>query len=110
MVHDTPEERIYSLEGLLYFGSVRDFADHFQARSDVKNIVIDFARARVCDLSGLESINALAERYRKAGKNLRLRHLSPDCRRMLDRAAALIDIEVAEDDPEYLVARIAPRD
>ncbi|GAA5479509.1 SulP family inorganic anion transporter [Haloferula helveola] len=106
--HETEDEKIYSLDGLLYFGSVRDFADHFQARSDVPNIVIDFARARVCDLSGIEAINALTERYRKAGKNLKLRHLSPDCRRMLDRASALIEIEVAEDDPEYLVARIKP--
>ncbi len=109
LVHDTPEMRIYSLEGLLYFGSVRDFSDHFQARSDVPHIVIDFARARVCDLSGIEAINALTERYRQAGKKLHLRHLSADCRRMLDRAGSLIDIEVTEDDPEYLVARIAPR-
>ena len=106
---ETADERIYSLEGLLYFGSVREFSDQFQARSDFPNIVIDFARARVCDLSGLEAINSLTERYRQAGKKLRLRHLSPDCRRMLDRAGALVDIEVAEDDPEYLVARIAPR-
>jgi SulP family sulfate permease len=106
---ETEDERIYSLEGLLYFGSVREFSDHFQARSDCRNIVIDFARARVCDLSGLEAINALTERYRQAGKTLRLRHLSPDCRRMLERADALMAIEVAEDDPEYLVARIAPR-
>ncbi|MGE9270969.1 MAG: SulP family inorganic anion transporter [Verrucomicrobiales bacterium] len=106
---ETENERIYSLEGLLYFGSVRDFSDHFQARSDVQSIVIDFARARVCDLSGLEAINSLTERYRQAGKKLRLRHLSPDCRRMLERADALMNIEVAEDDPEYLVARIAPQ-
>lgn len=109
LVHDTEQERIYSLEGLLYFGSVRDFADHFQARSDVPSIVIDFARARVCDLSGIEAINALTERYRKAGKRLRLRHLSRDCARMINRADALINIEMAEDDPDYLVARIKPR-
>jgi SulP family sulfate permease len=105
---ETEEEKIYSLDGLLYFGSVREFTDSFQAKSDCKSIVIDFARARVCDLSGIEAINALTERYRQAGKKLRLRHLSKDCRRMLDRADALIDIEVAEDDPEYLVARIKP--
>ena len=106
---ETANERVYSLDGLLYFGSVREFSEKFQARSDVSNVVIDFARARVCDLSAIEAINALTERYRKAGKTLRLRHLSPDCRRMLARADSLIDIEVAEDDPEYLVARISPR-
>lgn len=103
---ETKEEKIYSLEGLLYFGSVRDFSDHFQAKSDVKNIVIDFGDARVCDMSGLEAINALAERYRQAGKNLRLRHLSSDCRQMLERAGSLVEVEVLEDDPAYSVARL----
>ena len=102
----TPEERIYSLEGLLYFGSVREFTDHFQAKSDAKEIVIDFGGARVCDLSALEAINALAQRYRDAGKHLRLRHLSSDCRRMLERAGAMVDVEVLPDDPEYTVANL----
>ena len=103
---ETEEEKIYSLQGLLYFGSVRDFSEHFQARSDVPNIVIDFGEARVCDMSGLEAINALAQRYRDAGKNLRLRHLSADCRRMLERAGAMVDVEVLPDDPAYSVARL----
>lgn len=77
---ETAEERIYSVDGLLYFGSVREFADHFQASSDVQNIGIDFAHARVCDLSGLEAINALTVRYRQAGKKLRLRLASSLCR------------------------------
>lgn len=103
---ETEEEKIYSLQGLLYFGSVRNFSDHFQAKSDVPNIVIDFGEARVCDMSGLEAINALAERYRKAGKNLRLRHLSVDCRRMLERAGTMVDVEVLPDDPAYSIARL----
>lgn len=103
---ETPEEKIYSLQGLLYFGSVREFMDRFQARSDVKNIVIDFGHARVCDMSGLEAINALGERYRKAGKHLRLRHLSIDCRRMLEKAGSMVDVEVLPDDPAYTVARL----
>ncbi|MDP1579862.1 MAG: hypothetical protein Q8M02_06260 [Candidatus Didemnitutus sp.] len=60
----------------------------------------------MCDLSGLEAINALAIRYRKAGKTLHLRHLSPDCRLMLANAGNLVDVEVMDDDPHYTVARI----
>lgn len=107
---DTPEERIYGVEGMLYFGSVREFSDKFQAKSDVPNIVIDFGDARVCDLSGLEAINALGERYRNAGKNLRIRHLSPDCRNMLERAGKLVEIDVLPDDPSYSVARLRNED
>ena len=99
-------ENFYSLQGLLYFGSVREFTEKFQARSDVPEIIIDFGHARVCDMSGLEAINALGERYRKAGKHLRLRHLSSDCRRMLEKAGSIVDVEVLPDDPEYTVARL----
>lgn len=103
---EAPNERIYGVEGMLYFGSVREFSDKFQASSDVPKIIIDFEEARVCDLSGLEAINALGERYRKAGKKLQVRHLSADCRRMLEKAGTLVDIEVLPDDPLYSVARL----
>lgn len=103
---DGPDERIYRLEGLLYFGSVRDFSEQFRPAADPQRVVVDFHGARVCDMSALEAIRALAERYRKIGKTLEVRHLSPDCRRMLADAQGLMEISVAGDDPEYLVARI----
>ncbi|MGB0992136.1 MAG: SulP family inorganic anion transporter [Akkermansiaceae bacterium] len=106
VLKDEEDERIYGLEGLLYFGSVREFSDKFQAKSDAKNVVIDFGEARVCDLSGLEAINALGERYRNAGKVLHVRHLSPDCQKMLENAGTLVDIEVLPDDPHYTVASL----
>ncbi|MGL4399898.1 MAG: SulP family inorganic anion transporter [Luteolibacter sp.] len=106
VVEEGIEKRIYRLEGLLYFGSVRDFAEKFDPKNDPPSVVLDFHDARVCDLSGLEAIKSLAGRYKKLGKRLKVRHLSPDCRRMLDRAGDLISVEVAEDDPIYLVARI----
>ena len=99
-------EKVYSVDGLLYFGSVTEFSEHFQAASDTDNIVIDFEKARICDLSAIEAINAMAERYKKAGKNLRLRHLSPDCQKTLKRAGNLANIEVLPDDPDYSVARM----
>ncbi|QJE98615.1 SulP family inorganic anion transporter [Luteolibacter luteus] len=103
---DSEKERVYRLEGLLYFGSVRNFADQFRPMADPDLVIVDFQQSKVCDLSGLEAIKALAERYRKIGKTLQLRHLSPDCRRMLDRAGSLMEVEIAEDDPDYSVARI----
>lgn len=106
LLGDSDEGRIYTLEGLLYFGSVRDFSEKFDPASDPEQVILDFHDARVCDLSGMEAIRALAERYRKAGKFLHLRHLSPDCRRMLERAGTLVDVQVADDDPAYLVARL----
>jgi len=106
VLQDSPEQRTYLLGGLLYFGSVREFAEQFKPAQDPDDVVIDCRDTRVCDLSGLEAINSLAERYRKAGKTLHLRHLSPDCRIMLESAGTLVDVEVMADDPHYSVARI----
>jgi SulP family sulfate permease len=54
----------------------------------------------------MEALNALTERYRLAGKRLRLRHLSPECRELITTAGHLVVIEEAEDDPHYSVARL----
>lgn len=86
---------------------MRGFAEKFRPTEDPDQVVLDFHEARVCDMSGLEAIKSLAGRYKKIGKTLEVRHLSPDCRRMLERAGDLMQIQVADDDPVYLVARIA---
>ncbi|MEM9066019.1 MAG: SulP family inorganic anion transporter [Planctomycetota bacterium] len=95
--------KIYQLHGMLFFGSVTRFRDLFTPADDPDDVVIDFYFSRVYDQSGLEAINALADRYQKLGKRLHLRHLSADCRRLLDRAGELVEVNISED-PHYHVA------
>lgn len=105
--HDLEDgARVYSLQGLLFFGSVREFTQRLSPLKDPDEVIIDFKDARVCDFSSLEALSALTERYKKAGKRVRLRHLSSDCHKLLTSAGTLIEVEVAEDDPHYSVARI----
>ena len=98
--------RIYNLQGVLYFGSVREFAERLVPANDPEEVIIDFAEARVADFSSLEALNGLTERYKNAGKRIRLRHLSPACAKMIDQADAFVTVEVAEDDPHYEPADI----
>ena len=74
----------------------------FTPALDPKEVIIEFRRARVVDHSAIEAIDALAERYKKAGINLHLRHLSPDCLEVLDKAKDMIEVNVLED-PDYRV-------
>ncbi|MDH3978459.1 MAG: SulP family inorganic anion transporter [Gammaproteobacteria bacterium] len=105
--HDTDSgARIYNLQGVLYFGSVREFAERMSPATDPDEVIIDFKEARVADYSSLEALNAITERYRKAGKRLRLRHLSPECQKKITSAGRLVVVEVAEDDPHYSMAKI----
>ncbi len=94
--------KVYQLHGVLFFGSVTRFRDLFSPHSDPDDVVIDFYFSRVYDQSGLEAINAIAERYEKLGKRLHLTHLSEDCRRLLNRAGDLVEVNISED-PHYHV-------
>ena len=98
--------RIYNLQGLLFFGSVREFSERLSPQNDPDEVIIDFKEARVCDFSSLEALSALTERYKKAGKRIRLRHLSTECQKLLTTAGSLVEVEVAEDDPHYTIARL----
>ena len=89
--------------GVLFFGSAPRFRELFTPAEDPDDVVIDFYFSRVYDQSGLEAINNLAERYQKLGKRLHLRHLSDDCRKLLDRAGDLVEVNISED-PHYHVA------
>ncbi len=95
--------KVYELEGPLFFASVRNFQDLFDPRNDPDDVVLDFKNARVADHSAIEAIDTLAERYLKAGKRLHLRHLSPECRLLLEKAGDLVEVNVIED-PKYFVA------
>jgi len=95
--------KTYRLHGPLFFGSVQSFQDQFNPAEDPDEVVIDFGGSRVCDHSGLEAINNLTERYLNQGKRLRLKHLSAECRTLLDKAGSMIEVNVIED-PRYRVA------
>jgi SulP family sulfate permease len=93
----------YEIYGPLFFGSVTAFTDKFDVDTDPKEVIIDFKDSRVADMSGIEALNKLTERYRKAGKKLQLKHLSKDCIVLLKNAADVIDVNILED-PCYRVA------
>ena len=94
---------VYAVSGPLFFGSVTSFLEKFDPATANDEVVIDFADSRVCDHSGLEAIDTLADRYQNAGKRLHLVHLSSDCRKLLRKAGNLVEVNVIED-PKYFVA------
>lgn len=90
----------YEMFGPLFFGSITAFNEKFDVTNDPETVMIDFAESRIVDMSAIEALNKLTERYAKQGKKVHLRHLSPDCRNLLSKADAIIDVNVLED-PNY---------
>lgn len=89
--------KVYDLYGSLFFASTSSFLALFSPNDDPDEVVIDFKNARVKDHSALEAIDTLADRYMQVGKKLHLRHLSPDCLELLDKAKGMIEVNVLED-------------
>lgn len=93
----------YEIYGPLFFGSVTAFNEKFDVLNDPEEVIIDFAESRVVDMSAIEALNKITERYHKVGKKIHLKHLSPDCKTLLKNADEIIDVNVWED-PTYKVA------
>jgi SulP family sulfate permease len=92
----------YEIFGPLFFASVTAFGEKFDVLNDPKEVIIDFAESRVVDMSAIEALNKITERYQKLDKIVHLRHLSADCKGLLKNAENIIDVNILED-PTYKV-------
>jgi len=96
-IEDSPNgQKVYRLEGRLFFGSVSAFKELFYFQEDPEHVVIDFENARVYDHSGIEAIQNIAERYRQYNKKLHLLNLSKECSDLLDKAENIVEVSIIE--------------
>jgi len=84
----------YTIYGPLFFGSVAAFNEKFDVEGDPSKVVIDFKESRVADMSGIDALHKLTERYEKAGKELSLRNLSGESKRLLTNASSVINVNI----------------
>ncbi|WP_292889462.1 SulP family inorganic anion transporter [Nonlabens sp.] len=98
--------KVYEIWGPLFFGSVTDFNKKFDPKNDPDKIEIDFIESRVQDHSGIEALRGVANKYLDLGKEIKLTHLSPECKRLLMRHNPEFDtiIESSIEDPRYHIA------
>lgn len=97
--------KVYEIWGPLFFGSITAFNEKFTVNEDPDKVEIDFIESRVSDHSGIEAIFNLVEKYEAAGKEVKLKHLSKECKILLRKASKkLADVIIDDiDDPRYHV-------
>nr|MBV6629467.1 SulP family inorganic anion transporter [Oceanococcus sp. HetDA_MAG_MS8] len=95
-VHEEQVGTLYSVEGILFFASVTNFAEKFSPRADAQEVRVDFSEARLMDHSAIAAVSSLAERYQRAGRHLVLLNLTPECQDLLRRAARMLPLEFAQ--------------
>ena len=94
--------KIYEIYGPLFFGSTSTFIEKFDIHNDPDLVIVDLKESRVVDMSAIDVLNKLTEKYAKVNKKVVLRHLSKDCIRLLKNAQGVIEVNI-EDDPTYKV-------
>ena len=94
--------KVYEIYGPLFFGSTSNFIDKFDIQEDPDLVIVDFKESRVVDMSAIEILNKLTEKYAKVNKKVVLRHLSKDSIRLLENAKGIIEVNI-EEDPTYKV-------
>ena len=97
--------KVYEIWGPLFFGSSLSFNSKFDPKNDPKRVEIDFIESKVSDHSGIEAIRNVANKYLDLGKEVKLTHLSPECKTLLLKANPNFEqvIETSIDDPRYYV-------
>ncbi|PIB37525.1 sodium-independent anion transporter [Reichenbachiella sp. 5M10] len=97
--------KVYEIWGPLFFGSVTGFNSKFTLSEDPDKVEIDFIDSKVSDHSGVEAIQNIVNKYEEAGKSLKLKHLSPDCKNILMKANPKFEEIILSDvdDPRYYV-------
>ena len=89
----TPGVRVYVPHGTLFFASVAHFQELFRPATDPARIILDCRHLHLADHSAIAAIEALYERYDKAGKHVQVMHLSGRSQALLQRAG--VDVSVA---------------
>ena len=86
----------YEIYGPLFFGSIKMFNDKFDVLNDPNEVMIDFKESRIVDMSAIEAVNKLTERYHKVGKKVYITNLSSSSHKLLIKADEMININLVE--------------
>jgi SulP family sulfate permease len=97
--------KVYEIWGPLFFGSTTAFNSKFDVSTDPDSIEIDFIESKISDHSGVEAVRNITNKYLDSGKQVKLTHLSPDCKALLLKWNPEFEtiIEDSVEDPRYYV-------
>lgn len=77
--------RIYKFVGQIFFNSADRFADTFDYREDVKNVIIDMSHAHFWDITAVYALDKAVIKLRNMGKNVEVVGQNQATRTIIDR-------------------------
>ena len=75
---DDDGQRVYAVQGELFFASSNDLVYQFDYAGDPDDVVIDMSGAHVWDASTVATLDAITTKYQRKGKNVTIVGMNPD--------------------------------
>ncbi len=87
-------EKIYHLNSDLFFGAVASFEGIFDIKNDPKTVVVDFKNCEIKDMSALESLAKMTNKYASLDKVLYLKNLNENSKKRVEKAKPIIELNL----------------
>ncbi|SKC56367.1 SulP family inorganic anion transporter [Krasilnikoviella flava] len=84
---DADDERVYAVDGELFFASSNDLVYQFDYAGDPQRVVVDMSSTHVWDASTVAALDAVQHKYAQHGKTVEFRGLDADSAERLERLA-----------------------
>lgn len=81
---------VYRVRGELFFASSNDLYTQFHYAEDPANVVIDFSESHIWDASTVAAVDAVTDKYRNHGTEVKIRGLNMTSRRMRARLSGTL--------------------
>jgi SulP family sulfate permease len=80
-------ERVYVIEGQIFFASADDFLAAFDFREALERVVIDVSRAHIWDISSVAALDMAVLKFRRDGATVEIVGLNKASETIVDRLA-----------------------
>lgn len=87
VLSDSKKERIYHVNGQLFFVSASRFADAFDFKEVLENVVIDVSQSHLWDLSSVNALDRIVLKFRREGTEVELRGMNEASKTLVLRIA-----------------------
>ena len=78
----------------MFFGAVASFEGIFDIKNDPKTVVIDFKNSEIKDMSALESLAKMTNKYDSLDKVLYLKNLNENSKQRVEKAKPIIELNL----------------
>lgn len=80
---DPHGNKVYAIYGPLFFGSTTSFIEKFTPLTDTPVVYLDFKESRIVDMSAIEALKKLIDKYQEQNKQILLINVNAESKRLL---------------------------